>query len=74
MQNRFDSHPLVNTTVYNYLWNLTDPLLSVAHQVAPTTVPADNMGILHQVGTTTFTIDFCNPCFYRQSLFGRERK
>ncbi|XP_054281067.1 scavenger receptor class B member 1-like [Macrosteles quadrilineatus] len=49
LQNRLDSQPLMNTTVYNYFWNLSDPLLKVAHQLAPTMVPVQNMGILHQI-------------------------
>lgn len=49
LQNRMDSQPLINTTVYNWLWNLSDPLIKVAHQMAPTMVPVENMGVLHQV-------------------------
>lgn len=57
LQNRMDSQPLINTTVYNFLWNLTDPLIKVAHQMAPTMVPVENMGILHQVSRPpTFVI------------------
>ncbi|KAG8334311.1 Belongs to the CD36, partial [Homalodisca vitripennis] len=49
LQNRLDSQPLMNTTVYNYFWNLSDPLLKVAHQMVPSIVPVQNMGILHQI-------------------------
>lgn len=56
LQNRLDSQPLMNTTVYNYFWNLSDPLLNVAHQMAPSIVPVKNMGILHQVRETRLEI------------------
>lgn len=62
LQNRLDSQPLMNTTVYNYFWNLSDPLLNVAHQMAPSIVPVKNMGILHQVRETWFEIMTLKYC------------
>ncbi|GLV36662.1 uncharacterized protein CBL_02503 [Carabus blaptoides fortunei] len=40
------TNPFMTTTVYNYLWNLTDPILSLAEKFAPTVVPSLNIGIL----------------------------
>lgn len=46
---RMDSQPLVTSTVYDYFWNLTDPLVKVGKKLAPHLVPAENMGILYQI-------------------------
>lgn len=49
MLRRLNSQTLVNTTIYNYLWNFSDPILDVAQQVAPFMVPTKNMGVLDMV-------------------------
>lgn len=46
---RLDSQPLVKTSVYNYLWNNSDPLLALASNIAPSIIPVDNLGVLHLV-------------------------
>ncbi|XP_039298581.1 scavenger receptor class B member 1 isoform X1 [Nilaparvata lugens] len=47
--NRLDSQPIVASTVNNYFWNFTDPLVKVAKTLAPHLVPVENMGILQQI-------------------------
>ncbi|KAK9506452.1 hypothetical protein O3M35_008390 [Rhynocoris fuscipes] len=47
--NRFNSEPFVPISVYDYFWNFTDPVLKVGRSVAPSLVPAENMGILNQI-------------------------
>ncbi|PNF20587.1 hypothetical protein B7P43_G04866 [Cryptotermes secundus] len=46
---RLDSQPLIKTSVYNYLWNNSDPLLTLASNIAPSIVPVDNLGVLHMI-------------------------
>ncbi|XP_055537625.1 scavenger receptor class B member 1 isoform X2 [Wyeomyia smithii] len=36
----------LNTTIYNYLWNLTSPIMNSARKIVPFMVPLDNIGIL----------------------------
>ncbi|KAF2887442.1 hypothetical protein ILUMI_18731, partial [Ignelater luminosus] len=43
------SRSIVQTTINDYLWNFTDPILDVAQTVAPSLVPVKNMGILHRI-------------------------
>lgn len=47
------SQPFIATTIYSYLWNITDPLLDLAQTLAPNLVPTKNVGMLNKVGTTT---------------------
>lgn len=47
--NRLNTKPFVNTTIYNYLWNFSDPIVSLAHKVVPSMVPVQNIGILSRV-------------------------
>lgn len=46
---RLDSQPLVNVSVYDYMWNLTDPLVHVTRRLVPHLVPVENFGILSRV-------------------------
>ncbi|KAJ1520753.1 hypothetical protein ONE63_003848 [Megalurothrips usitatus] len=46
---RLDSQPLVNVSVQEYMWNLSDPLVHVTRRLVPHLVPVDNMGILHRI-------------------------
>jgi len=44
--------PVFSTlTAEEYMWNWTDPVIDVARKFAPTMVPLENMGILHNVST-----------------------
>lgn len=43
------SQPFINISIYNYLWNYTDPLLTVANSIAPFLVPVEDMGMLSRV-------------------------
>ncbi|XP_058834841.1 platelet glycoprotein 4 isoform X2 [Topomyia yanbarensis] len=36
----------MNTTVYNYLWNVTSPIMKSARKVVPFMVPLENIGVL----------------------------
>ncbi|KAJ8916567.1 hypothetical protein NQ315_000211 [Exocentrus adspersus] len=49
MMHSLKSEPFIKTTVYNYLWNVTDPLLDLAQSLAPNLVPTKNMGILNKI-------------------------
>ncbi|XP_069684505.1 scavenger receptor class B member 1-like [Periplaneta americana] len=46
LMRRMGSQPFKRVSVYDYMWNLTDPLLLVGHKLAPFLVPVDNLGIL----------------------------
>lgn len=46
---RLDSQPLMNISVYDYMWNLTDPLVHVTRRLVPHLVPVENMGILSRI-------------------------
>jgi hypothetical protein len=46
---RFDMQPVVKISVYNYLWNNTNPILKFANTMAPSMVPIDNVGVFHMV-------------------------
>lgn len=52
------SRSIVHTTINDYLWNFTDPILDVAQTVAPSLVPAKNMGILHRVSIYCVFLQF----------------
>lgn len=47
------SSPFVNTTIYNYLWNLSDPVLETASSLIPSMVPTLNVGVLQNVRIKT---------------------
>jgi hypothetical protein len=44
-----DMQPLVKISVYNYIWNNSDPLLRFGNKMAPSLMPIDNVGVLHMV-------------------------
>lgn len=44
-----DAKMLVETTIHNYLWNFTDPVLETAQTIAPQMVPFKNMGMLSRI-------------------------
>lgn len=44
-----DSRPFVNISIYDYLWNFTDPLLRTANTLMPHMVPVEDMGMLSRV-------------------------
>lgn len=49
MYRNVKSEPVVVTTIKDYLWNFSDPILDVAQSIAPSMVPTKNMGILTRV-------------------------
>ncbi|XP_018567424.1 scavenger receptor class B member 1-like isoform X2 [Anoplophora glabripennis] len=49
MMSSLNSHPFIKTTIHNYLWNITDPLLDFAQTLAPNLVPTKNVGILNKI-------------------------
>ncbi|KAJ8956251.1 hypothetical protein NQ318_014983 [Aromia moschata] len=69
MMRSLRSKPFINTTIYNYLWNCTDPILDVSQAVAPSLVPTKNVGVLGRVYT-----DFVdNVTVYIGTKFGHEK-
>jgi hypothetical protein len=46
---RLDMQPVVKISVYNYLWNNTNPILKFGNRMAPRLVPIDNLGVFHMV-------------------------
>nr|CAI5846188.1 unnamed protein product [Callosobruchus analis] len=49
MMHTSKSSPFVKTTIQNYLWNETDPILDVCQKLAPALVPTKNVGILDRI-------------------------
>lgn len=47
---RHNASPFINTTIYNYLWNYSSPVLHSASKI-PTMVPTLNAGILENVSS-----------------------
>ncbi|KAK5644000.1 hypothetical protein RI129_007845 [Pyrocoelia pectoralis] len=43
---KIESQPIVKTTIYNFLWNFTDPVIDLGHSFFPVMVPTTNLGIL----------------------------
>ncbi|CAO1346533.1 unnamed protein product [Diamesa serratosioi] len=43
------SSPVINTTIYNYFWNLTDPVLNLAKSFVPWMVPTKDTGLLQNI-------------------------
>ncbi|XP_077289013.1 scavenger receptor class B member 1-like [Arctopsyche grandis] len=41
------SKVILNDTIYNYLWNLTDPIVKTVNNIAPGIVPISNIGVLN---------------------------
>ncbi|KAJ8982555.1 hypothetical protein NQ317_005026, partial [Molorchus minor] len=49
MMRSLDSSPFITTSIHNYLWNITDPLLDISEKLAPSLVPTKNVAILNRV-------------------------
>lgn len=45
----YGTRPVVNTTIYNYFFNLTDPVLEFTKNIVPFLVPTKDTGILQNV-------------------------
>ncbi|XP_075988849.1 scavenger receptor class B member 1-like isoform X2 [Anticarsia gemmatalis] len=45
----YQSQPFVQRTIYEYLWDFRDPLLSASQNLAPGLVPVNNAGILDRI-------------------------
>ncbi|KAB0800043.1 hypothetical protein PPYR_07923 [Photinus pyralis] len=41
-----ESRSIIRTTIYDYLWNSTDPVLDIGNSLFPILVPVKNLGIL----------------------------
>lgn len=54
----------MKTTVYNYMWNLSDPILTIAEKFAPNMVRSLNIGILD-----TVSITILNTFFFSDKIF-----
>jgi hypothetical protein len=52
---KLDAQPLVKISVYDYLWNNTDPLLKLGHKFAPKFIPFDNVGVFEMVSLRLVT-------------------
>lgn len=46
---KMDMQPLVKISVYDYLWNNSNSLLTFASKMVPNMIPVDNLGVLHMV-------------------------
>ncbi|XP_030764313.1 scavenger receptor class B member 1-like [Sitophilus oryzae] len=42
----YSAQPFVKTTIHDFLWNMTDPILEAAEKIAPSLVPTKNTGIM----------------------------
>ncbi|XP_044763949.1 scavenger receptor class B member 1-like [Coccinella septempunctata] len=54
-----NSNVTTKTTIYNYLWNYTDPIVEMGKNIAPKLVPVNNLGMLariYQNFTDTVTV------------------
>lgn len=49
MYRNVKSEAIVSTSIKDFLWNFSDPILDVAQSIAPSMVPTKNMGILTRV-------------------------
>lgn len=47
------SPAFINTTVYNFLWNFSDPILEAGQRIVPDLVPSTNIGMLETVSSGT---------------------
>lgn len=45
----YGTRPVVNTTIYNYFFNLSDPILEFTQNIVPFLVPTKETGILQNV-------------------------
>lgn len=43
------SKVILSDTIYNYLWNLSDPIVKNVNKIAPGIVPISNIGVLNTV-------------------------
>ncbi|CAG9794503.1 unnamed protein product [Diatraea saccharalis] len=56
-----DSHGsklFMKKTIYEYLWELTDPVLDTSKNIVPGIVPVNNMGVLARVRLSAFFFFF----------------
>ncbi|KDR20475.1 Scavenger receptor class B member 1 [Zootermopsis nevadensis] len=49
---KMDMQPLVKISVYDYLWNNSNSLLTFASKMVPNMIPVDNLGVLHMIYRT----------------------
>ncbi|XP_026739627.1 scavenger receptor class B member 1-like [Trichoplusia ni] len=45
----YQSEPFVKKTIYEYLWNYTDPVLDMSKSLVPGLVPVNNAGMLDRI-------------------------
>jgi hypothetical protein len=46
---KLDSQPIIKMSVYDYLWESSDPILKLAAKMVPSMIPTDNVGVLNMV-------------------------
>lgn len=55
----YGTRPVVNTTIYNYFFNLSDPVLELTKTIVPFLVPTKETGILQNVCLTLTLKSHC---------------
>lgn len=55
----YGTRPVVNTTIYNYFFNLSDPVLEFTQTIVPYLVPTKETGILQNVCLTLTLKSHC---------------
>ena len=53
---KLDSQPIIKMSVYDYLWESSDPILKLAAKMVPSMIPTDNVGVLNMV-SPAWTVD-----------------
>lgn len=48
----YGASPVINTTIYNYLFNLSDPILELTQSIVPFLVPTTDTGVFQNVSVT----------------------
>jgi scavenger receptor class B, member 1 len=61
--NFYSTQPVIETTIYNYFFNLTDPILLAVKSILPHMVPQTNSGILKNVSTSDRRFGFFQSKF-----------
>lgn len=56
--NQLQSKPIVETSVYKYLWGFDEPLLSLSNTLVPGWITFKKMGILDRVKYRLFLLHF----------------
>ncbi|XP_074026803.1 platelet glycoprotein 4 isoform X1 [Leptinotarsa decemlineata] len=71
MMRKLQSNPFVKTTIQDFLWNSSDPILDLSQNLAPRLVPTKNVGILARIYadyTDNVTVNI-GPTFEERNFF-----